>query len=195
MYKKVDKTDPEEMKNYHVFAPTIFIQDSIEDKRKKMYKLVVLRFNQITFAYLLKNEELEEYQYTLLYERSEAAAANLSEKTQTLLNYYSQNYMSNDSDVKFFYFNEANLAIKFSPSIGTEVLNTELRHFLNIIKEKFASNPNLEEYKITTSSFWLVGVRSLSRMIVLMLPLSLSLIQMENEKRRIVNRYFSQFIF
>ena len=57
--------------------------------------------------------------------------------------------MKNDSNVKFVYFNKSNLAIKYSPSIFHDMLTTEVRHFLNVIKEKFESNSDLEEYKVS----------------------------------------------
>jgi hypothetical protein len=194
VFRQANKNDPEDMKTYELFAPRVFIRDSAHHNIKKPYQMVILKFNKMTFVYFLESAELEEYEYTLLYERTNAAASNLVKKIDPVIEYYNENYLRSDSGVKFFYFNEANLAVKYSPSIPIGMFNTELRHFLNIIKEKFNENELLEEYKITTSAFWMIGIKSLWRMIVIMLPLSLSLESMEEEKTRIVNRYFAQFI-
>jgi len=139
--------------------------------------------------------QLEEYDYTLMYEKTSHAADTLSKKIQPVLDYYNDNYLRFDSKVKFFYFNKSNLAVKFSPSITKDMLNTDLRHFLNVINEKFATNPRLEEFKITTTKYWLVGIKSLSRLLIIMLPVSLAQDKVEEEKIRIVDRYFAQFIF
>lgn len=161
MFRQANKNDPEDMKTYELFAPRVFIKDSALHHQKRPYQIVVLKFNKMTFVYLLENAELEEYEYTLLYERTSTAATNLVKKIDPVIEYYNENYLRNDSGVKFFYFNQANLAVKYSPSIPTGMFNTELRHFLNVIKEKFDENELLEEYKVTTSAFWMVGIKSL----------------------------------
>jgi hypothetical protein len=195
VFRKANKSDPEDMKMYEIYTPTIYIRDSIHSDKKSMYKLIVLKFDQMTFVYLLKDQKLEEYEYTVLFERTQTACKNLIKKIEPVIEFYNDNYVRHDSKVKFFYFNETNLAVKYSPSITTDMLTTEMRHFFNVIKEKFASNAYLEEYKITTSRYWLVGVKSLSRLVIIILPVSYEQEKVEEEKVWIINKYFSQFIF
>lgn len=70
VFRLANKNDPEDMKTYEIFAPRIYIRDSPFDNKKRLHKLVVLRFNSMTFVYLMQDEQLEEYEYTVLYERT-----------------------------------------------------------------------------------------------------------------------------
>jgi len=147
------------------------------------------------FVYLLDDEKLEEHEYTILYEKSKSTAENLVQKINPIINSSYEAYLRNDSRVRFYYFNETNLAVKYSPSVTIDILSSELRHFFNVIKRKFDSNESLEEYKITANSLWIIGVKSLSRLVIILLPVSLSQEKMELEKKRILKKYFTQFIF
>ena len=73
VFRLANKNDLEDMKNYEIFAPRIYIKDSPFDNKKRLYKLVVLRFNSMTFVYLMQDDQLEEYEYTVLYERTKTA--------------------------------------------------------------------------------------------------------------------------
>jgi len=44
IFKITNKNDPEEMKTYELFAPTIYIKDSPHDDERRPYKLIVARF-------------------------------------------------------------------------------------------------------------------------------------------------------
>ena len=194
VFKKIDKDNIEDLKTYEIHAPSIFIKESW-DSQKTMWKLIILTFRQMTFVYLLENHKLEEHEYTLMYERTKVAAETLTKKIEPVLNFYTEDYLRNNSKVKFYYFNETNLAVKYSPSVSIEILTTEMRHFFNLIKEKFDENEELKEYKVTTSDFWMVGVKSLTRLVIILIPASFSYPKMEKEKSRILKKYFSQFIF
>lgn len=182
------------MKTYELYTPTIYIKDKLDSDERVPYKLVIARFKKMTFVYLMKNSEIEEFDYTLLYERSDNAAQSLVKKVDPILDFYSENYLKHDSMVMFFYYNRTNLAVKYSPSIKNQILTTDLRHLLNIINEKFKENEKLTEYQITSHKYWLIGVKSLDRLLVIMLPVSLSQYNADAEKDRIIEKYFSQFI-
>ena len=142
----------------------------------------------------MQDAALEEYEYTRMYEKTELAAQSFLKKIDPILEFYNDNYLLNDSKVKFFYFNKSNLAVKYSPSVTKQILNTDLRHFCNIIYEKFESNPDLKEYNVTTTRHWLMGIKSLARFLIIILPASLSLDNADREKERIVKKYFAKFI-
>ena len=194
IFKKMDRSNPEEMKWYEIYAPTVFVKTSVDENRT-FHKLVVFVFQEMMFVYLLDDEKLEEHEYTILYEKSKSTAENLVQKINPIINSSYEAYLRNDSRVRFYYFNETNLAVKYSPSVTIDILSSELRHFFNVIKRKFDSNESLEEYKITANSLWIIGVKSLSRLVIILLPVSLSQEKMELEKKRILKKYFTQFIF
>lgn len=194
VFRKVDKSDAEALKTYEIFSPTVYIKQDSESK-KTVAKLIVMVFKHMTFVYLLENDDLEEHEYSVMYERTKSAAEHLTNKIEPVVSFYNENHVRNNSRVKFFYFNSTNLAVKFSPSVSVDMLTTELRHFLNVIKEKFDNNQELKEYKMTVSDFWMIGVKSLTRLVILLIPASFSYSKMEMEKATILKKYFSQFIF
>ncbi len=93
--------------------------------------------------------------------------------------------------VNLCYFNESNLAYKQTQKFTRKILNREMRHYINIITNKFRDNPVLMEYQITTSDYWLIGKNSSPRKIIVILPLTLSQSEAENEAEKIVNGYFA----
>ena len=104
-----------------------------------LYRLIVARFKMVTFLYLLKDEKLEEFDYIKLYEKSLQTSEKFIKKIEPVMQFYYDNYMFNDSKVLFYYFNQTNFAIKYSPTITREILNTEMRHMLNIVKDKLVN--------------------------------------------------------
>ena len=104
-----------------------------------LYRIIVARFKTITFVYLLKDEKLEEFDYIKLYDNSIQISDKLNKKVEPVMSFYYDNYMFHDSKVLFYYFNQTNFAIKYSPTITREILDTEMRHMLNVVKDKLVS--------------------------------------------------------
>ncbi|CAI2361143.1 unnamed protein product [Moneuplotes crassus] len=193
VFKKIDRSSPEELKSFEIFVPTIYIKKDF-DSNKSYTKLLVMKFLKMTFVYLLETEHLEESQYSLLYDQTKLITETLSSKISSRLHTTHLSHMRASSNTKFFYFNSTNLALKICPSITIDHLTTEIRHYLNIIKSKFDSNELLKEYKITADSYWVIGVRMEARLVVLLVPVGYSYGKMEKMKEEVLEEWFGQFV-
>lgn len=105
--------------------------------------MIVARFKMITFIYFVNDEKLEELDYIKLYDNSIQTSEKFLKKIEPVMSFYYDNYIFHDSKVLFYYFNQTNLAIKYSPTITREVLDTEMRHMLNVVKDKLVSKLRL----------------------------------------------------
>ena len=70
--------------------------------------------------------------YQELYEKSKKASEDLINDLELDLYHNTTNH-SDESKVLYFYNNQSNLSIKYSPSMTEVFLSTEIRHILNII--------------------------------------------------------------
>ena len=52
------------------------------------------------------------------------------------LSSYDSDLSENEQNVAFLCYNESNLAVKFSHNFNQDILSTEIRHLLNVIKNK-----------------------------------------------------------
>jgi len=77
VFKATDRRSVEDVKTYDIFSPTVYVKTDF-DSPKTFAKLIVMQFKKMKFVYLLENENLDELEYTLLYERTKSMAESLT---------------------------------------------------------------------------------------------------------------------
>lgn len=103
-----------------------------------------------------------------------------------------QSPASPDPDpLRFFYFSRMNLAIKFNNLTTKDMLTVDLRLILNQMHEQFNDNPDCQELQTNTSFYWIVGINSLGREIFLIFPPNYTNAKVEQEKTKIMTKYFA----
>ena len=116
-------------KTFELFAPTIQVRSS-----EARYKMIVFTSNKIVIA-LFYDED-----YTPDFEFFSELHECLSDQTKMLANVLAPNIArvtTQDDAVRFFYFNEMNLAVKFSNKLSKDIFTTEFKHHLNYIHKLF----------------------------------------------------------
>ncbi len=95
-----------------------------------------------------------------------------------------------EDPIRFLYFNQMNLAIKYSNLITKEIMTPELILLINQMHESFQSDSECMEQHMNNSYYWVVGISSLGREIYLIFPPNYSSLKVEQEKKKIVQLYF-----
>jgi hypothetical protein len=93
--------------------------------------------------------------------------------------------------LRFFYFSRMNLALKFNNLSAKDMLTVDLRLILNQMHEQFKECPDCLEQQTNTSLFWIVGVNSLGREIYFIFPPNYTNAKVEQEKTKIMTKYFA----
>lgn len=188
--------DENTIENFEAFIPKVYIKDKVLGNLKEEYRMVLLRFEKISFVIFIKEDKYKfsEEVYKNMYEKVEEKCKNMDKKVDPIVEYNDENPLEPEDKVKFFYYNKMNLAIKYTPALSKKVLTNELKHFLNIIKTKFEDNPSMVEYQLSSTSYWILGKQALSRLLVIVLPINLSQADAENRANEIREIYFSTFI-
>lgn len=180
--------------HYEMFCPLVYIKDKEFGNFRNPYRMLIFASDGFTFVMLLKGDN---YKYSArVYQQMRdtiiSKAINMHKKLDPIVEYNDENPLEEEEAARFLYFNQSNLAIKQSPKYNNKLLTNELRHFSNVIKLKFDNNPILVEYQITSSSYWLIGRNTSSRITIVVLPLSLSQAEAETEAKR-MQLYFPYF--
>ena len=157
---KPENIDPDQNHSsqyFEIFAPKVYLKETATTTLKSEYRLLVAQFESLTYILLLKSEEykMSENSYRDLYQTLHEKSVSIYQSIDAIVEFNDSNPIYEEDRVKFYYYNSINLAIKFTPYFDKNVLSNEIRHHLNIIKEKFDSNDKLNEYQITTTNYWL----------------------------------------
>jgi len=83
--------------------------------------------------YFKLNSQCLEISKSLTLKLSKAVEARIDENLQ-------------EDSLQFFYYNKTNLAVMHSSSVYRQSLSLEVKHYMNLVKEKFESNAGLSEY-------------------------------------------------
>ena len=78
-------------------------------------------------------------------------------KLDQIVEYNEEKPLDPEENVKLLYYNQSNLAIKQTKKFTNKLLTKEVRHYINVIKNKFTENEHLLEFQVTSSSSWIIG--------------------------------------
>ena len=92
--------------------------------------------------------------------------------------------------MRFVYFNQMNLAIKFSNLITKDIFTPELTLTINQMHDSFANDSDCVEQQMNNSIYWIVGIMSYGREIYLIFPPNYSSAKVDMEKKKILAAYF-----
>lgn len=192
LLKKDDDEIEYSSDTYEIFAPKVSLLEKYGSPVKKNYRMLIYQHERLTYFLFLEEDKykLSMDTYVKLDKRLREKAINIEKKLDPLVEFNDENPLEQEDYVKFMYYNESNLAIKLTPKFSKKIMTSELCHLLNVIKCKFSDNPLLTQYQITSTSHWLLGVRSLPRILIIILPAKLSQGEAEDEATAIINNYF-----
>ena len=178
---------------YSIFSPKVYFRVEPSNNSISQYRLIVIWVESFTFVILLEEDkfrlsfEVYEKMRNFIFEK----AKNMFKKIDQIVEYNDEKPLDVEDNMKLIYYNESNLAIKQTVKFTKKTLTKEIRHYINVIRDKFHTNKLLREFQLTSTNHWIIGRRSLPRMVIAILPISLSQEQAELEAENIVNSYFS----
>lgn len=178
--------------DFEIFSPKIYFSDKTFENELHQYRLIVFWAFKFTFWMWVEEEHLKQSLdvYQKLSDFLTDKAKTMEQKVDPIVEYNDEKPLDPEDTVKLIYFNSANLAIKQTHRFTRKLWTSEIRHFINLIKTKFDDNQDLLEYQVTTSSYWVVGKRSLPRIFIVILPLILSQGEAIEQAKAIYDKYF-----
>ena len=78
--------------------------------------------------------------------------------------------LGKEDPIRFIYFNQMNLALKFSNLINKDVFTPELILSINQMHDAFLNDSECMEQHMNNSFYWLVGINSRGREFYLIFP-------------------------
>lgn len=187
-----NEDDENKIEFYEMFWPKVYLRDKAIGNTRNPYRMIVVRFDEMSFILLIDeaNFKLPERKFRQLYDLIQEKAKNMIYKLGPIVEYNDENPLEQEEHVKFYYFNQSNLAIKMTPKFSRKLMTNEIRHLMNLIKTKFDDNPCMTEYQITSTDYWVIGKRSLPRVLIIILSPTLTQAEAENEANEISSKYF-----
>ncbi|CAI2362839.1 unnamed protein product [Moneuplotes crassus] len=180
-------------RNYEMFSPKVYIRIDPYSNSYKQYRLLVFCAEGFTIAMFITEDKfrLSFEVYEKMGDYIFNKCKSMFEKVDPKVTVKDEQPLDSEEVIKLMYYNESNLAYKQTHRFTKKLLNKELRHYINIIVNKFKENSSMFEYQVTTSHYWVIGKNSLPRIIIVILPLSLSQAEAESEASLIVKTYFA----
>ena len=167
------------------FFPEAFIDG-------KKYSLTAKSEKKLLVVFFHKNqgnslEAASPIKFSLL---SETIAKNYEKTSANLDKFITRSQQSEDT-YRMMYFNNMNMAVKVSNKFNIMAFDSETVRMAIDIKAKLESDEEMLERMERSNNFWVLGFKGNERVVLALFPVALSLAKIEDEKKKLIDFFFS----